>query len=214
MRRWIDAGYDKTLRLDYDLDQDAVVFDLGGYEGQWASDIYARYRCTVHVFEPVREYAQRIGARFERNPEIVPHPFGLASDTSACPLYRNGKGSTVFAAERGWRLPESQREQIELVRAEDFFVANGIARVELMKINIEGGEFDLLPHLIQTGRVRAIRNLQIQFHEFVPGALRRVEEIQRELERTHRLTYQEPFVWENWELIDAERPNAERPDRP
>lgn len=34
-----NKGY-QTHRLDYDLDEDSLVFDAGGYEGQWTSDKY------------------------------------------------------------------------------------------------------------------------------------------------------------------------------
>jgi hypothetical protein len=33
----------------------------------------------------------------------------------------------------------------------------------------------------------------------MPGAAERMRGIQAHLERTHRLTFQELFVWENWE---------------
>ena len=37
---WIKDKGDKTFRLNYDLHEDSLVFDLCGYEGQWASDIF------------------------------------------------------------------------------------------------------------------------------------------------------------------------------
>ena len=40
---WLAVEGDATLRVDYDLDQDSLVFDLGGFTGQWASDIFGRY---------------------------------------------------------------------------------------------------------------------------------------------------------------------------
>jgi hypothetical protein len=73
--------------------------------------------------------------------------------------------------------------------------------VDLMKINIEGGEYELLEHLIARGLTKRIRNIQVQFHEDVmAGAAGRMERIQSRLAETHHLTYQERFVWENWEL--------------
>src|SRR4051794_9903313 len=74
---WLEACGDKTRRLDYPLDSKSVVFDLGGYEGQWASDITARFGCQVHVFEPLPAYAEAIKARFAGNPRIKVYPFGL-----------------------------------------------------------------------------------------------------------------------------------------
>ena len=70
--------------------------------------------------------------------------------------------------------------------------------VALMKINIEGGEYDLLDRMIETGLVESIDNLQVQFHNFTVDAKRRMERIQEALQRTHTLNYQYRFVWENW----------------
>ena len=69
-----------------------------------------------------------------------------------------------------------------------------------MKINIEGAEYDLLEHLIDTGLISNIHNIQVQFHDFVSNAEQRMIMLQKELEKTHGLTYQYPFVWENWRV--------------
>ena len=69
-----------------------------------------------------------------------------------------------------------------------------------MKINIEGGEYELLEHLIEEKLMADIANIQVQFHDFIPGAQARMEAIQQELKKTHSLTYQYLFVWENWRL--------------
>ena len=42
IRPWVAAKGDQSLRLDYDLGRDSVVFDLGGYEGNWANDIFGK----------------------------------------------------------------------------------------------------------------------------------------------------------------------------
>ena len=70
-----------------------------------------------------------------------------------------------------------------------------------MKINIEGAEYELLTRLIEVGLVKNIKNIQIQFHNFSCDSRVHMEEIQRVLGQTHRLTYQYEFVWENWELV-------------
>jgi FkbM family methyltransferase len=189
--RWVADSGDKTLRLDYDLNEHSLVLDLGGYEGQWASDIFARYCCVIHVFEPVYGFASQIERRFSRNEKIVIHQFGLAADTKTASITLDGDGSSLFGQ-------VTTSELIQLVKAIDFMKENSIDTVDLMKINIEGGEYDLLEHLIACGFVRCIKNIQVQFHTFVPDAAKRMSEIQKGLAATHSLTYQYPFVWENW----------------
>ena len=78
---------------------------------------------------------------------------------------------------------------------------HNIKKIDLITINIEGSEYDLLEHLIETGFVKNIGNIQIQFHNFVPNATERMHSIQNNLAKTHKLTYQSEFVWENWQLI-------------
>ena len=73
--------------------------------------------------------------------------------------------------------------------------------IDLMKINIEGAEYDLLEHLIENKFVENIKDIQVQFHDFVPNAEARMKNIQAGLSKTHYLTYQYPFVWENWRKL-------------
>jgi FkbM family methyltransferase len=197
---WIAAGNDRTLRLDYDLDPQSVVLDVGGYVGQWASDIYARYRCTVHVFEPVPKFAAAVESRFARNPDVYVHPFGLGGATRDETISVAGVGSTVL--ERPGRTADRQ-ERVRVVAAVDFLGDAGIGDVALAKINIEGGEYELLEHVLDEGLAPRFRDLQVQFHDFVPGARGRMEAIQQRLGATHRLTWQEEFIWENWRRTDT-----------
>jgi hypothetical protein len=70
--------------------------------------------------------------------------------------------------------------------------------VRLMKVNIEGGEYELLERMLECGLTTRVADLQIQFHNFSPDAAERMAAIQRGLAATHRPTYQYRFVWENW----------------
>ncbi len=193
--QWFRDNGDKRLRLNYDLDENSLVFDVGGYEGQWASDIFSKYCCTIHVFEPVTEFADKIERRFSKNSKILVHKFGLSN---------HSKKGSILLAQDGSSLFRQGKEMVEvaLVGAEDFMRESSIQNIDLMKINIEGGEYDLLDHLLNCGFIRKITNIQVQFHDFVPNAEQRMRRIQQRLQETHSLTYQYLFVWENWRLKD------------
>lgn len=191
VRPWHLAEGDTTLRVEYELDESSVVFDLGGYQGQWASDVFARYCCTVHVFEPVARFHADIARRFRRNPRIHVYPFGLADRDARVTLALAQDGSSIFRAG-----PET--EEVQLVRAATFLEDEGFTAIDLMKVNIEGGEYDLLEHLLDSGWLPRIRDLQVQFHDCVPGARERMRRIQERLALTHEPSYRYEFVWENW----------------
>lgn len=47
-----NSKYD--LQFNYNLTNESIVIDAGGYEGEFTNNIYSKFNCTVHVFEPVR----------------------------------------------------------------------------------------------------------------------------------------------------------------
>ena len=190
---WFDAQGDKTLRLEYDLSDNSTVFDLGGYEGQWASDIFSRYCCNIFIFEPVPAFANAIQRRYVKNTKIRVFPFGLSSTTQNTSLSLRADSSSQFKK-------SDNSVPVTFIKAADFLAEHDIKEIDLMKINIEGGEYDLLDHLIETGTTDLIRNIQVQFHDFIPDAKTRMVKIQERLSTTHTMTYSFPFVWENWQL--------------
>jgi FkbM family methyltransferase len=198
VRRWQEAGNDERLRTNYALDPASVVLDLGGFHGDFAVRMNDKYGSICHVFEVVPELCELIRRRVHGNPKITVHDFGLARETREVALFLADEGSSIFAD----RVACGRSIVVRLVRAADWFAAHlGGAMVDLMKINTEGGEYDLLEHMLEENLVARVRNIQVQFHEdVVAGAARRMEAIQDRLSHTHRLTYQERFVWENWEL--------------
>jgi FkbM family methyltransferase len=191
VKTWKRAKGDQTLRQNYTLDSNSVVIDLGGYEGQWASDIFARSCCRVFVFEPVRAFADKIKARFRANPKIEVFACGLGGNTRTETIHLGADGSSVFA--KGGAV-----EKIEIVDAAEWFRARDLPDIALMKMNIEGGEYELLDRLIETGLIGRIGDIQIQFHNIAADSAARMEAIQADLAKTHELTYQYRFVWENW----------------
>jgi FkbM family methyltransferase len=193
VKPWMQVNGDKTLRLNYDLSENSIVFDLGGYEGQWASDIFSKYKCKIFVFEPYKDYAKNIRTRFLKNNSIKVFDFGLGKEDKNMTLYSNHDGSSVFK-KTGLSF------EIEIKKATLFIRNQDLSFIDLMKINIEGGEYDLLEELIDSGMIKSINNVQVQFHDFVPDAYARMKKIHALLEKTHQLTYSYEFVWENWQL--------------
>jgi len=191
--QWFEIKGDETLRLDYNLDKNSIVFDIGGYKGQWSSEIFSKYCCVMHIFEPVKEFADKIEKRFAKNNKIFIYKFGLSNRTERTKISVMENSSSIFKKGK-------KQTEIQLIEMADFLRKKNIKQVDLVKINIEGSEYDLLEHLIETGFIKNIKNIQVQFHDFVEDAEKRMLKIQKKLQKTHYLTYQYPFVWENWEI--------------
>lgn len=190
-RRWIADGGDYRLRFSYSLNQRSVVLDVGGFEGQWSSDLFARYGCRIIIFEPVSSFAKAIVKRFQHNKKIEVLQLGLAGISRTSSIGLLGDSSSVFHR-------SNTTQKIRLVDVAEWFGVRRIRRIDLMKINIEGGEYELLERLIETGLIKKVWNLQVQFHTNIEGAEVRMKKIRSGLAETHRCTYQYEFVWESW----------------
>ncbi|MDD4989603.1 MAG: FkbM family methyltransferase [Candidatus Pacebacteria bacterium] len=188
---WLKANENGNLREEYDLNESSLVIDVGGYEGQWASDIFSRYGCTIYIFEPVHEFCEKIQKRFKMNKKIIVEELALSNHSGISEIGLDGMSSSL-------EIEKEKKERVVVKRALDFFREKHIDHIDLMKINIEGGEYDLLDDLIENDCIKNIDNIQVQFHELFPDAKNRMKSIQDGLKKTHHTTYSFPFVWENW----------------
>lgn len=196
--RWFKDRGDETFRLDYPLVSDSIVFDLGGYHGDFAAAINNRYCCNVYVFEPVPEYYQKCVERFRDNSRIVCLNFGLASEEGLMKMSLAENASSIVSAHaKGALLKVRVRSIVEFINE------IGLSQIDLMKINIEGGEFDVLPAIINSGDIEKVQHLQIQFHNFIENAAVRRDEIRISLQKTHTEMWNYNFVWESWKLKEA-----------
>lgn len=54
-------------------------------------------------------------------------------------------------------IKSDETAPIKLLRAAEFFNQHQIHNIDLMKINIKGGEYDLLEHLIESVDIKKIK---------------------------------------------------------
>lgn len=194
IKKWRADNGDYNLVPVHDLNENSLVFDIGGFHGDFAAEIYARYSCSIKIFEPVPQFAQQIKSRFEKNPKVEVFEIGLGGNTIIETMFVNSVSSSTH------RKVSKDSISIEIVDIVNWLKSHSIERVDLMKINIEGGEYELLDKLIGSEYITRINEIQIQFHDFFPNAKEKMNKIQEKLSHTHQLAFQYPFIWENWKL--------------
>lgn len=193
---WNLSEGDKTFRLDYELNPNSIVFDLGGYLGDWAAAIYCMHSPKIFVFEPVPHFYNVIKRRFLKNQQVNVFNFGLSSTNGSVFIDLKGDATSVFYTN------ENQENNLEIMLVDivDFLNTNSIKHIDLLKLNIEGSEYDILDRLIDTGWIKYIHNIQVQFHDFVKDAKERRDNIRERLSLTHVEKYNFDFIWEGWSL--------------
>ncbi|MGZ3790567.1 MAG: FkbM family methyltransferase [Bacteriovorax sp.] len=190
--RWVNDKGDELLRLNYDLDESSLVWDLGGYRGDFAAEIFCKYCSRVKVFEPIPEFDAFIKNRFLKNKYIENFQYGLGYRNEVLHFGVTGDKTSSFIQENTIQAPI--RDVVE------YFNECNSPTVDLIKINIEGGEYELLEKMIEAQIIKNFKNLQIQFHNFVPDAENRYNKLTEALSRTHTRTWCYKFIWENWEI--------------
>lgn len=200
------------LLYDYPLNSRSVVFDVGGYKGQWTADILKRNHGTcgecgarvdpyVYIFEPIQAHYQFCVERFKDYEKVKVFPFGLSSRNYEADITVDEAASCLHGP-CPWREPGPKpTEHVKIVDIDEFVQANGIHHIDLMSVNIEGEEYNLLKRMFETGLMGQTDNLQVQFHDFMPQAQERRCEIQGYLKQTHVEKFNYPFVWEGWSKI-------------
>jgi len=199
-RKWVHDNGNDTLRYQYDIKPNDCIFDIGGYMGDWTAGMTERYDCSSYIFEPVSSFSNHIKTRFLANPKVQVFQFGLEKENRNLFINIADDASSCFSH----NTPDKQ-EMIQYIAVDDFFSSHQIEQpIKVIKINIEGGEYDLLEALLDRGIISEIANLQIQFHH-IPHihSLKRMRKIQRKLKKTHVLQWSyRPYVWESWTLMD------------
>lgn len=178
---WQDQRLER-LRYEYELNPQSTVIDLGAYQGEWANEIHSRYGCQVTVVEPT-EYI-----RAYQHGTIINKAAGA----------HNGKmsfgGRCYYSS-----IFEDGDHEYECFDVNPFL--ESYPHIALLKINIEGAEYDLLNHIISAGLHKRISNLQVQFHQIEGLPYQHwYKEIREKLLLTHKLTWHYPYCWENWQL--------------
>lgn len=187
-----EANAKESLQLTFQLSCDSVVMDVGGYHGDYAAAIYCRYGCKVVVFEPVKEFYQIIRDRFIYNHDIEVVNAGAGGVRCQIGISKSHDGTSVFGK-------SGDVEEVQIVPLLGYMDEHGYTNVDLIAINIEGGEYELLNAMFANQELAHRFNyVLVQFHDFVENAVEMRDSIRQRMLHTHDLMWDFPFVWECW----------------
>jgi hypothetical protein len=160
------------LRYEYDLNPSDYVIDIGSYRREWADTIKQKFGCHVECFDALDNRAA-----WTHNGTIKLG--GQYYYTSA--------------------FDDVNKQDFTCVDIAPFLNKE----VALCKINIEGMEYELIMYMINSGLMKNIKNLQVQFHLIDSIDCKTTyRELAKRLRETHSITWQHPFIWENWKRND------------
>jgi FkbM family methyltransferase len=163
---------------------------LGGYIGESVERFSKMPHAEIVVVEPIAHYFSELQKRFENSEKIRLLNVGVANSTRFEILYSSGQTTSQFDQ---FGLPET----VSFIDIS--ILLNQIGNVDVIEINIEGGEYEVLQRLIEVEGILAIRSLVIQFHPNVENHEELRSAIRKSLRQTHREVFNYHYVWERWD---------------
>jgi FkbM family methyltransferase len=191
-RRFARDNANERVRASAGLTAQSVVIDGGGYMGDWTAALLNECDPYVTIYEPVPAFCRRLADRFAANPKVTVQPLGMGS------RYENRTFAIASDASGMFAPTSAETVQVRMTDVAREFEL--LERIDLLKLNIEGSEYEVLERLLETASIRKVVQLRVQFHLSVPGATERYRKVRRRLRQTHRLVWRYPFVWEEWKL--------------
>lgn len=165
VKNWLAVKGDETLALDWDLNENSHVWEIGGFEGRWAQQIWDKFHCNIEIFEPQQWAVERLQKRFEGIEKIKIHPYGLWTRNIQLTIKDFfTDGASVM---KPLDIP-SRGEGVGDFRDIHEIIAEKHYHVDVSLMNIEGAEYVLIPYLMKDNAIRFFRNFWCQFH---PGLI-------------------------------------------
>jgi len=168
------------LRYKYKLTPEDLVIDIGAYRGEWAANIFTRYKCRMILIEP--------------GPWIVGCEAGEVINKAADVKDGKQKFGGDFYYTSSLEPGEKEYETFDINS-----LLSAHEEIALVKINIEGMEYPLLNHIIDAGLHKRMKNIQVQFHQIEGEPYEDMyAAIESKLLETHEPLWRYRFCWENW----------------
>jgi FkbM family methyltransferase len=146
-----------------------VVFDVGANQGLYALAVLEMLgaRGMIHCFEPSKETFKQLQNQVSARQNVVLHNFGLSDRAEKLTLYSNVAGSGLASVYHRrldhFNVNMDLQEQITLQVLDDFCLENGIHRIDLLKLDVEGHELAVLRGAQKMIESHAIRLIQFEF---------------------------------------------------
>jgi len=191
---WWDIKGDETLRMSYPLTPNSVVVDAGGFEGERSYNIYSKFQPNIYLLEPIKNFYNKAKSRFSTIPKVITLNYAISNRTCNTLMAVDGYGSSFFD------LEPSKVEEVECLDIKEFLDHYKITSIDLLKLNIEGSEYDVLEKLIELNFLPNIKDIEIQFHSYLPESKVRRDAILEQLTLTHNRSWNYEWIMESWKL--------------
>jgi FkbM family methyltransferase len=146
-----------------------VVFDVGANVGDWAKlALGINPNISLHCFEPSSStFKKLVGNDFPAN--VICNNFGLGAEDGERKLFVFGDesgGNSMYkrkGLDDGWNIEQQQATEVIKLTTIDNYCHNNIPKIDLLKIDVEGYEFEVLKGAANLLKEERIKMIQFEY---------------------------------------------------
>jgi len=187
-----DRG-DEIKIIDYPLDSNSQVIELGGFTGIWSKKIIDKFNPNLIIVEPIPQFVNELKHNFGNNPKVNIEGVAISTSNKTINLYVKGCATSET------NVVSKRVISVDSYDINYFTSKYNLSKIDLIQINIECEEYPLIMNWIETGFLKNVKYIQVQFHTFCDNYEEKYELIVQGLKEIgFEINYKYDFVWESW----------------
>jgi FkbM family methyltransferase len=154
---FLEGIYDKL-----EMDNLGMVLDIGANVGMFSNYIAMRGAKYIHAIEPTQKAYEQLKKQLYYYNNVKCHKIGIDKENGQKTLFTNNENSTIssFLHKTSADINE---ELITMYTLASFYANNNIERIDLIKMDIEGMEYDIFDSTSDNDILRCEKYL-VEYH--------------------------------------------------
>jgi len=132
-----------------------IIFDIGSNIGTSILyfDMLLQGKARIFGFEPNPVAFERLRQNVSSCPNITVYPYAVSGSDALIPFYVHPSHLSSSVKQR---IVGSKPIQVEAKSLDSLFALTGVDRVNLLKFDVEGAEFDVFGHTVSLAHIDAL----------------------------------------------------------
>lgn len=175
VRSLMDVWVVKETCLDRDYEANAVsiqdnwtIIDIGASLGDFAVSVaYEHPTCQVYAYEPFPESYKLLEENIALNGtgNVIAAPIAVGAGAGQMTLFATGAAVQHTTTKASGT---AEAVSVQGLGLDDVFAVNALATCDFLKMDCEGGEFDILFNA-SAATLEKISNISLEYHDGVTG---------------------------------------------